>query len=72
MQYAYLKNNWDAFSGSLLLLNTGFQEFNNSGDSDGTSGLQTIGTHLGYKKGKIVFETYIEAYDALRRVILRA
>ena len=53
MQYAYLKNNWAAFSGSLLLLNTGFQEFNNSGDSDGTSGLQTFGTHLGYKKGKL-------------------
>ena len=44
MQYAYLKNNWDSFSGSLLLLNNGFQEV------EDVSYLQTIGTHLNYKK----------------------
>ena len=46
MQYAYLKNTWNAFSGSLLLLNNGFQE------TDGISNLQTIGTHLNYKEEK--------------------
>ncbi|MDP2068125.1 MAG: alginate export family protein [Lutibacter sp.] len=46
MQYAYLKNSWNSFSGSLLLLNNGFQE------TDNLSYLQTIGTHLNYKKGK--------------------
>ncbi|WP_111708765.1 alginate export family protein [Lutibacter citreus] len=45
MQYAYLKNGWDAFSGSLLVLNNGFQE------TEDISYLQTIGTHLNYKKG---------------------
>ena len=44
MQYAYLKNNWDSFSGSLLVLNNGFQE------TEDISNLQTIGTHLDYKK----------------------
>lgn len=45
MQYAYLKNNWNSFSGSLLILNNGFQEI------EDISNLQTIGTHLNYKKG---------------------
>ncbi|MFI1773365.1 alginate export family protein [Thalassobellus citreus] len=45
MQYLYLKQAWEDLSGSLLLLNTGFQE------ADGISSLQTIGTHLDYKKG---------------------
>tara|TARA_R110002050_G_scaffold261556_1_gene401746 strand:- start:289244 stop:290494 length:1251 start_codon:yes stop_codon:yes gene_type:complete len=45
MQYLYLKQAWENFSGSLLLLNNGFQE------ADGTSNLQTLGTHLDYKKG---------------------
>lgn len=45
MQYAYLKNSWDSFSGSLLILNNGFQE------TEDISNLQTIGTHLDYKKG---------------------
>jgi hypothetical protein len=46
MQYAYLKNSWNSFSGSLLLLNNGFQETEN------VSYLQTFGTHLGYAKRK--------------------
>ena len=46
MQYAYLKNTWNAFSGSLLLLNNGFQE------TDNVSYLQTLGTNLNYKKDK--------------------
>lgn len=46
MQYLYLKQSWEKLSGSLLVLNNGFQEV------DGTSNLQTIGTHLDYKAGE--------------------
>tara|TARA_R110000868_G_scaffold34421_1_gene124345 strand:+ start:47908 stop:49191 length:1284 start_codon:yes stop_codon:yes gene_type:complete len=54
MQYAYLKQSWDVFSGSLLVLNNGFQEYEANGTTpDGTSSLLTVGTHLGYKKGKL-------------------
>ena len=51
MQYAYLKQSWESFSGSLLLMNNGFQEFDTNSDVDGVSNLQTLGTHLNYKKG---------------------
>ena len=51
MQYVYLKQSWNSFSGSLLLLNNGFQNFDTDNNADGTSNLQTIGTHLNYKKG---------------------
>ncbi|OYX28560.1 MAG: hypothetical protein B7Z06_01240 [Flavobacteriales bacterium 32-35-8] len=54
MQYLYLKQAWEHFSGSLLLLNNGFQKFDTTvtpSVADGTSNLQTIGTHLEYKKG---------------------
>lgn len=54
MQYLYLKQAWEHFSGSLLLLNTGFQNFNTTVTptvADGTSNLQTLGTHLNYKEG---------------------
>ncbi|ADV48675.1 alginate export family protein [Cellulophaga sp. E16_2] len=54
MQYLYLKQSWDTFSGSLLVLNNGFQEYEDDEiTADGTSSLVTIGTHLGYKKGKL-------------------
>ncbi|MDO6471685.1 alginate export family protein [Maribacter sp. 1_MG-2023] len=52
MQYLYAKQQWDKFSGSILALNNGFQNFDTEGDADGVSSLQTIGTHLGYKAGK--------------------
>ncbi|OEK08198.1 hypothetical protein A8C32_01670 [Flavivirga aquatica] len=51
MQYLYLKQAWEKFSGSLLLLNNGFQEFDVDDAPDGTSNLQTLGTHLNYKAG---------------------
>jgi hypothetical protein len=52
MQMFYMKQAWDKFSGSLLLLNNGFQEFDaTTGDADGVSNLQTLGTHLNYKNG---------------------
>jgi hypothetical protein len=54
MQYIYLKQNWDAFSGSLLVLNNGFQAYEDDGlTPDGVNSLQTIGTHLNYKKGSL-------------------
>ncbi|WFO15116.1 hypothetical protein M601_014725 [Cellulophaga baltica 4] len=54
MQYAYLKQSWDAFSGSLLVLNNGFQEYEDDATTpDGTSSLLTIGTHLAYKKREV-------------------
>jgi len=52
MQYAYLKQSWDSFSGSLLLLNNGFQKYEADGITpDGVNSIQTLGTHLNYKSG---------------------
>ena len=50
MQYLYAKQQWTDFSGSFLALNNGFQNFDTLGEADGTSNLQTLGTHLEYKK----------------------
>jgi len=53
MQMLHLSKKWDKFSGSLLVMNNGFQEYEDDGvTADGTSSLQTIGTHLKYKAGK--------------------
>lgn len=52
MQYLYIKQGWKNLTGSLLILNNGFQ--NSKADEvtpDGLSNLQTFGTHLDYKKG---------------------
>lgn len=58
MQYLYLKQSWDAFSGSLLVLNNGFQAYEVDGTTpDGTNSLLTFGTHLVYEKGKIGLES---------------
>ncbi|WP_340200642.1 alginate export family protein [Ascidiimonas sp. W6] len=51
MQMIYAKQKWTNFTGSLLLLNNGFQNFDGAGDGDGVSNLQTLGTHLVYDKG---------------------
>ena len=51
MQMLHAKQKWEKLSGSLLLMNNGFQEFDLAGDADGISNLQTIGTHLNYKNG---------------------
>ncbi|WP_242204171.1 alginate export family protein [Aestuariivivens insulae] len=55
MQYLYLKQAWDKFSGSLLVLNNGFQDFDGANAPDGVSNLQTLGTHLEYKAGALGF-----------------
>lgn len=53
MLYGYMKKNWTNFSGSLLLLNNGFQNFEEDNITpDGISNLLTFGTHLNWKKGK--------------------
>ncbi|WP_288954779.1 alginate export family protein [uncultured Polaribacter sp.] len=51
MQMLYMKQKWEKLTGSLLLLNNGFQDFNGAGSADGVSNLQTLGTHLNYKSG---------------------
>ncbi|WP_034040081.1 alginate export family protein [Wocania ichthyoenteri] len=53
MQYLYLKQAWESFSGSLLLLNNGFQKFDTNNNPDGVNSIQTLGTHLDYKKNKL-------------------
>lgn len=56
MQYAYAKQKWKNFGASVLLLNNGFQNFEDpanptTNSGTGTSNLQTFGTHLTYKSG---------------------
>ena len=51
MQYVYLKHQWQNFSGSFLAVNTGFQNFDEEGETDGVNSTFTLGTHLNYKKG---------------------
>ncbi|CAM1358038.1 alginate export family protein [Tenacibaculum xiamenense] len=54
MQMLHLSKKWNHFSGSLLVMNNGFQKYEQDGVTpDGTNNLQTIGTHLNYKKGKL-------------------
>ncbi len=57
MQYLYLKQAWNNFTGSLLLLNNGFQKFDTNNNPDGVNGIQTLGTHLNYKKNKLGIAT---------------
>ena len=58
MQMAHLSQKWNNFSGSLLLMNNGFQN-ENAGLSDEVN-LQTMGVHLKY--GKNVFSLSGNAY----------
>lgn len=65
MQYLYLKQKWDTFSASVLLMNNGFQDFTGDDDmqvADGVSNLLTFGTHLNYKKGAFgaLFNGYLQ------------
>ncbi|WP_291865848.1 hypothetical protein [Maribacter sp.] len=64
MQYAYLKQSGDTFSGSFLILNNGFQNFETDGTTpDGLSNLLTVGTHLGYEQGEfgVDFNAYLQS-----------
>ena len=75
IQYAYLKQKWDKFSGSLLLLNNGFQNFEDGAvadpnTGDGTSNLQTFGTHLEYKSGDFdaAFNGYLQTGERVNEL----
>lgn len=73
MQYAYLKQAWENFTGSLLLLNTGFQKFETDNVTpDGVNNLQTLGTHLDYKKGSlgIAANAFIQTGDQVKSAYL--
>lgn len=48
MQMVHMKKKWENFSGSLLLMNNGFQ--NDASGLNDVANLQTIGTHLKYAK----------------------
>lgn len=66
MQYLYLKQKWDTFFASALLMNNGFQNFTGDPDAlvaDGVSNLLTLGTHLNYKKGSFgaAFNGYLQS-----------
>lgn len=51
MQSLYLKKQWEKLGLSMLALNTGFQNFDGTGNGEGISNLQTLGSHLTYKNG---------------------
>ncbi|NDV16711.1 hypothetical protein GO009_11800 [Muricauda sp. TY007] len=51
MQMLYLKQKWESFATSLLMLNNGFQNFDGNDTANGVSNLQTLGMHFAYKKG---------------------
>ncbi|MDC6354863.1 MULTISPECIES: alginate export family protein [unclassified Robiginitalea] len=53
MQYLYLKKTWKYLTGSLILLNNGFQRFDTADEPDGAGYLQTLGTHLEYSRGRV-------------------
>jgi len=63
MQYGHFKKSWEHFTGSLLILNNGFQNFDDQENQDGISNLQTFGVNLNYGKnqfgvaGNLFFQT---------------
>ncbi|MEC3907802.1 alginate export family protein [Tamlana sp. 2201CG12-4] len=65
MQMAHLSQAWENFSGSLLLMNTGFQD-DDAGLEDVVN-LQTIGAHLKYGKGafSLAGNAYFQAGKAI-------
>ncbi|MCB4807063.1 alginate export family protein [Tamlana sp. 62-3] len=74
MQMLHLSKAWDKFSGSLLLMNNGFQEYEDDGvTGDGTSSLLTVGTHLKYNAGKLglAANAYIQTGDRQNEVAVK-
>ena len=51
MQYLYMKQKGENLSGSLLLVNNGYQNYDGDGAADGLNSTFTAGSHLDYKKG---------------------
>ena len=73
MQYIYLKQAWESLTGSLLLLNNGFQKFETDGVTpDGVNNLQTLGTHLDYKKDSfgVAANAYLQTGDQVKSAYL--
>ncbi|GAA3556064.1 alginate export family protein [Snuella lapsa] len=73
MQYVYLKQAWEHFSGSLLFLNNGFQKFEADDITpDGINSLQTVGTHLDYKAGSlgIAANAFLQTGDVVKSAYL--
>ena len=65
MQMAHLSNSWEKFAGSLLLMNTGFQN-----DADGLNdiaNLQTIGAHLKFTPGafSVMANAFLQTGEAI-------
>ncbi|WP_298553291.1 alginate export family protein [uncultured Algibacter sp.] len=65
MQMAHLSQDWKNFSGSLLLMNNGFQ--NDAAGLNDVANLQTIGTHLKYKNGAFgaAANVYLQTGEAI-------
>ena len=65
MQMAHLSQKWDAFSGSLLLMNNGFQ--NGSLGLNDQVNLQTMGVHLKYGKNdfSLAGNAYLQTGEAI-------
>ncbi len=73
MQYIYLKQAWESLTGSLLLLNNGFQKFEtDTVTPDGVNNLQTLGTHLDYKKDSfgVAANAYLQMGDQVKSAYL--
>ncbi|WP_157206467.1 alginate export family protein [Mariniflexile maritimum] len=73
MQYIYLKQAWESVTGSLLLLNNGFQKFEtDTVTPDGVNSLQTLGTHLDYKKDSfgVAANAYLQMGDQVKSAYL--
>ncbi|WP_349351621.1 alginate export family protein [Flagellimonas sp. MMG031] len=51
MQMLYLKQKWEGLAASLVLMNNGFQNFDENDEANGISNLQILGTHITYGKG---------------------
>jgi hypothetical protein len=73
MQYMYLKQAWESFTGSLLLLNNGFQKFETDNVTpDGVNSLQTFGTRLDFKKDSfgVAANAYLQTGDQVKSAYL--
>ena len=65
MQMAHLSQAWENFSGSLLIMNNGFQ--NDAAGLNDIANLQTIGAHLKYKRGAfgLAANAYLQTGEAI-------
>tara|TARA_R110000868_G_scaffold65868_4_gene196766 strand:- start:1207 stop:2514 length:1308 start_codon:yes stop_codon:yes gene_type:complete len=78
MQFLYLNQGWEKFSGSLLLMNNTFQNFSGTPaakvyDGQGVSSLQTLGTHLNYKSGSfgVAANAFLQTGNRINEVAVK-